>query len=80
MPRPVKAKRARQSLPVRRANDALAGAPFEPLSPGSGPSPCSCRHKPLVSLRINRQFSGWNLPPLIRDFGGALPTADIGSV
>jgi hypothetical protein len=35
-----------------------------------GSSPASCPAKPLVSYRINRQFSGWNLPPLmIRAFG-----------
>ena len=39
-----------------------------PLSRGS--SPAGCPAEPLVSYRINRQFSGWNLPPLmIRAFG-----------
>src|SRR5713101_2134907 len=39
-----------------------------PLSRGS--SPCSYPHEPLVSYRINRQLSGWILPPLmIRAFG-----------
>ena len=39
-----------------------------PLSRGS--NPCSCPHELLVSYRINRQLSGWNLPPLvIRAFG-----------
>src|ERR1700736_3185577 len=39
-----------------------------PLSRGS--NPCGCPHKPLVSYRINRQLSGWILPPLmIRAFG-----------
>jgi hypothetical protein len=38
-------------------------------------------HKPLVSFRINRQLSGWNLPRLrIRDFGAHCPQPDIGSV
>jgi hypothetical protein len=33
-------------------------------------SPCGYPHKPLVSYRINRQLSGWILPPLmIRAFG-----------
>src|SRR5262249_55628645 len=42
--------------------------PRRPLSRGS--SPCGCPHEPLVSYRINRQLSGWNLPPLvIRAFG-----------
>ena len=42
-----------------------------------GFSPCGYPHKPLVSFRINRQLSGWNLPPLIiRAFGAHchLPT------
>jgi hypothetical protein len=35
-----------------------------------GSSPCGYPHKPLVSYRINRQLSGWILPPLmIRAFG-----------
>jgi hypothetical protein len=34
-----------------------------PLSGGS--NPCGCQHKPLVSFRINRQLSGWILPPLM---------------
>jgi hypothetical protein len=35
-----------------------------------GSSPAGCPAEPLVSYRINRQFSGWNLPPLmIRAFG-----------
>ena len=39
-----------------------------PLSRGS--DPCGSPHKPLVSYRINRQLSGWILPPLmIRAFG-----------
>ena len=39
-----------------------------PLSRGS--DPCGYPHKPLVSYRINRQLSGWILPPLmIRAFG-----------
>jgi hypothetical protein len=38
------------------------------LSRGSGPS--GYPTKPLVSYQINRQLSGWNLPPLvIRAFG-----------
>jgi hypothetical protein len=33
-------------------------------------SPCGCPHEPLVSYRINRQLSGWSIPPLmIRAFG-----------
>src|SRR4029077_15664094 len=39
-----------------------------PLS--RGPSPAGCPAEPLVSYQINRQLSGWNLPPLvIRAFG-----------
>src|SRR5271157_4027729 len=39
-----------------------------PLSRGSDPASHPAR--PLVSYQINRQLSGWNLPPLvIRAFG-----------
>ena len=49
-----------------------------PLSRGS--SPAGCPAEPLVSYRINRQFSGWNLPPLmIRAFGAHGQDRDIGS-
>src|ERR1700731_3747877 len=42
--------------------------PRRPLSRGS--SPAGSPAEPLVSYRINRQLSGWNLPPLmIRAFG-----------
>src|ERR1700704_2579577 len=42
--------------------------PRRPLSRGSSPSGSPA--EPLVSYRINRQLSGWNLPPLvIRAFG-----------
>jgi hypothetical protein len=35
-----------------------------------GSNPCGYPHEPLVSYRINRQLSGWILPPLmIRAFG-----------
>src|ERR1700687_4857472 len=45
-----------------------SAAQRRPLSRGS--NPCGCPHEPLISYRINRQFSGWNLPPLmIRVFG-----------
>ena len=41
---------------------------WRPLSRGSGPAGYPA--EPLVSYRINRQLSGWNLPPLIiRAFG-----------
>jgi hypothetical protein len=45
-----------------------SAAQRRPLSRGS--NPCGYPHEPLVSYRINRQLSGWNLPPLmIRAFG-----------
>jgi len=57
---------AQASLALRPAGSL--SRPRRPLSRGS--SPCSCPHKPLVSFQINRQLSGWNLPPLIiRAFG-----------
>jgi hypothetical protein len=35
-----------------------------------GSNPCGYPHEPLVSYQINRQLSGWILPPLmIRAFG-----------
>jgi hypothetical protein len=37
-----------------------------------GSSPCGCPHEPLVSYQINRQLSGWNLPPLVMRAFGAL--------
>jgi hypothetical protein len=46
----------------------IAQPPRRPSSRGS--SPAGYPAKPLVSFRINRQLSGWNLPPLmIRAFG-----------
>src|SRR5436189_448791 len=57
---------AQASLALRPAGSL--SRPRRPLSRGS--SPCGCPHEPLVSYRINRQLSGWNLPPLvIRAFG-----------
>ena len=57
---------AQASLALRPAGSL--SRPGRPLSRGS--SQCSCPHQPLVSYRINRQLSGWNLPPLmIRAFG-----------
>src|SRR5262249_39841761 len=47
---------------------ARSAAQRRPLSRGSSPSGYPA--EPLVSFRINRQLSGWNLPPLmIRSFG-----------
>ncbi len=40
-----------------------------PLSQGSGPS--SYPHEPLAGYQINRQLSGWNLPPLVLRVVGA---------
>src|SRR5450759_4191364 len=37
--------------------------PRRPLSRGSSPSGCPA--EPLVSFQINRQLSGWHLPPLV---------------
>jgi hypothetical protein len=49
----------------------LLNRPRRPLSRGFSPADCSS--KPLVSYQINRQLSGWNLPPLvIRALRGAL--------
>jgi hypothetical protein len=57
--------------------------PWRPLSRGSGPSAHPA--EPLVSYQINRQFSGWCLPPqVIRAFGAhaknrLAPVADVAS-
>src|SRR5262249_15089869 len=57
---------AQASLALRPAGSL--SCPRQPLSRGS--SPCGYPHEPLVSYRINRQLSEWNLPPLvIRAFG-----------
>jgi hypothetical protein len=56
------------SLYSRYGPPDRSAAHRRPLSRGS--DPCGYPHKPLVSYRINRQLSGWNLPPLmIRAFG-----------
>jgi len=45
-----------------------SAAQWRPLSRGFDPD--GYPTKPLVSYQINRQFSGWNLPPLVlRAFG-----------
>src|SRR3984893_13510709 len=47
-----------------------------PLPRGS--SPAVCRAEPLVSYQMNRQLSGWNLPPLVNPrLRGALPITDL---
>src|SRR5258705_13804733 len=57
---------AQASLTLRPAGSL--SRPRRPLSQGSDPS--GYPTKPLASFRINRQLSGWNLPPLmIRAFG-----------
>jgi hypothetical protein len=57
---------ARDGSPPIRVS--IAFPLMQPLSRGS--SPAGYPAEPLVSYRINRQFSGWNLPPLmIRAFG-----------
>jgi hypothetical protein len=57
---------AQASLTLRPAG--LLSRLKRPLSRGSGPSGYPA--EPLVSFQINRQLSGWNLPPLmIRAFG-----------
>ena len=43
--------------------------PRRPSSRGFDPSDCSS--KPLVSYQDNRQFPGWNLPPLVKCAFGA---------
>jgi len=49
----------------------LLNRPRRPLSRGFDPAGCPA--KPLVSYQGNRQFPGWNLPPLVkRAFRGAL--------
>ena len=50
---------ARTSLTLRPAGSL--GRPRRPLSRGFDEA--SCPAAPLVSFRINRQLSGWNLPP-----------------
>src|SRR5258706_11433606 len=65
---------AQASLTLRPAG--LLNRLKRPLSRGS--SPAGYPAEPLLSYQINRQLSGWNLPPLvIRAFGGALPLADL---
>ena len=59
--------RPAQTLLTLRPAGSL-NRPRRPLSRGFDPA--SCPTKPLVSYQINRQLSGWNLPPLvIRAFG-----------
>jgi hypothetical protein len=41
----------------------LLNRPRRPLSRGF--EPASYPTNPLVSYQINRQLSGWNLPPLV---------------
>ena len=65
---------AQASLTLRPAG--LLSRLKRPLSRGSSPSGYPA--EPLVSYQINRQLSGWNLPPLmIRAFGAHCHKADI---
>ncbi len=73
---------AQASLTLRPAR--LLNRLKRPLSRGS--SPAGYPTEPLVSYQINRQLSGWNLPPLvIRAFGahghsrrfGVLPSTSV---
>jgi len=52
---------AQASLTLRPARSL--SRPRRPSSRGFSPHDCSS--KPLVSYQINRQLSGWNLPPLV---------------
>ena len=52
---------ARTSLALRPVGSL--SRPWRPLSRGFGPA--SHPAQPLVSYQINRQLSGWNLPPLV---------------
>src|ERR1700694_690727 len=62
---------AQASLTLRPAG--LLNRLKRPLSRGS--SPAGYPAEPLVSYQINRQLSGWNLPPLvIRAFGAHCQT------
>ena len=66
---------AQTSLALRPAGSL--NRPRRPLSRGFDPA--SCPTKSLVSYRINRQLSGWNLPPqVIRAFGAhtRMPPSD----
>ena len=55
--------RPAQALLTLRPAGSL-NRPRRPLSRGSNPASHPAR--PLVSYQINRQLSGWNLPPLVR--------------
>src|SRR5271169_4034551 len=52
---------AQASITLRPAG--LLSRLKRPLSRGS--SPAGCPAEPLVSYQINRQLSGWTLPPLV---------------
>ena len=65
---------AQASLTLRPAG--LLNRLKQPLSRGS--SPAGYPTEPLVSYQINRQLSGWNLPPLvIRAFGAHCQKGDV---
>ena len=58
---------AQASLALRPAG--LLNRPRRPLSRGFDPA--GCPTKPLVSYQVNRQLSGWILPPLVNRAIGA---------
>ena len=76
---------ASASLLSRPAQASLALRPVgllnRPRRPSSrGFDPAGCPTKPLASYQSNRQFPGWNLPPLlIRAFGAHCINQDIRS-
>jgi hypothetical protein len=55
---------------VRRSLVGNSQDPFAPLDVHAYRS--ADAHEPLVSYQINRQLSGWNLPPLVMRAFGAL--------
>ena len=68
---------AQASLTLRPAR--LLSRLKRPLSRGS--SPPGYPAEPLVSFQINRQLSGWNLPPLmIRAFGAHCQRRTLGRI
>ena len=56
----------------------LLNRPRRPLSRGFDQAGCPAR--PLVSYQINRQLSGWNLPPLVTRAVGAHVESRTGAV
>jgi hypothetical protein len=67
---------AQTSLALQPAG--LLNRPRRPLSRGF--EPASYPTNPLVSYQINRQLSGWNLPPLVTRAFGAHVESRMGAV